>query len=231
MPTMIVDSRESRSGLKTLLEARGIEVLVEELECADVVLADGLAVERKAANDFILSIENRRIFTQLAVCKKTYARVFVIVEGDIFKTRSTMAEDALLGALSYISLLENVPVLFTSNTAQTSQLLIRLQKHALEGLGYEIALRGAKPKDRYPQSQYLVEGLPGVGPAAAKKLLTHFGTASAVLQASVEELRNAPGIGPKTASSIREVLDFDTRDHLGKVTSDALHLPLRGGAK
>lgn len=211
MPRLIVDSRESRSGLAQLLASRGAEVVSEELECGDYVLSAGLAVERKTATDFIASILDRRVFTQLAVLKQTYPRAFIVVEGNLFGTRSLIAEDALLGAMSYISVLESVPILTTSDTAQTASLLLTMQRHALEGLGYEIALRGSKPKDRLIQARFAVEGLPGVGPSAAKKLLAHFGTAHAVFAATPEQLRAVPGIGPKTITAIREVLEFDAR--------------------
>jgi len=47
---------------------------VEELECEDFVLVQGLAVERKEANDFALSIMDRRIFSQIPIMKRAYAR-------------------------------------------------------------------------------------------------------------------------------------------------------------
>jgi ERCC4-type nuclease len=211
MPKIIVDSRESRSGLAQELMALGAEIQSEELEVGDYVLCSGLAVERKAATDFVASILDRRIFEQVELLKATYAQPYVVVEGDIYNTRSNIEEAALLGAMSYISVLKGVGILETRNTRQTAQLLMTMCRHAVDGLGYEVALRGAKPKDRFCQSQFLVEGLPSVGPSAAKKLLAHFGSAHAVLSATKEDLRKVGGIGPKTAEVIREVLEFDTR--------------------
>ncbi|MGJ7523771.1 ERCC4 domain-containing protein [Variovorax sp. LT1P1] len=210
MARIIVDSRETRSGLALLLAARGAEVVGEELEIGDYVLTEGLCVERKEATDFVNSIMDRRIFAQVAIMKTTFARSFVLIEGDIFGTRSAISEDALLGAMSYISVIENVPILTTKSTAQTAALLLTMQRHAIEGLGYDVALRGAKPKDRKVQASYLLEGLPGVGPTAAKKLLAHFGSVHAVVSATVEDLRKCPGIGPKTAQAIQEVMHFAT---------------------
>jgi len=211
MPTIVVDSRESRSGLALELRALGVEVIPEELECGDYVLSAGVAVERKAASDFVMSILDKRIFSQLATMKVTYARPLLIVEGDIFNTRSEITEDALLGAMSYISLLEGVPILNTSGTKQTAKLLNTLTRHAVGGLGYEIAFRGGKPKDRFVQAKYITEGLPGVGPSAASKLLAHFGSVHALMGATAEDLTAVAGIGKKTATAIREVLEFDTR--------------------
>jgi ERCC4-type nuclease len=215
MPTIIVDSRESRSGLTLKLQSLGATVLSEELECGDYVLAEGFVVERKAAVDFIASILDRRIFTQAAVMKSAYKRCVVIVEGDVFTTRSAITPEALIGAISWLTVLEGIPVVTTKDTMQTAQLLLTMQRQAVEGLGYEIALRGAKPKDRTAQSQYLVEGLQGIGPAAAKKLLAAFGSAHAVFNADAAALRAVAGIGPKTIVAIRETLEFDTRTGAG----------------
>jgi Fanconi anemia group M protein len=208
VPSIIVDSRESRSDLANTLRAAGAEVKVEELECGDYIVADGVALERKAASDFVISIENRRIFSQLGQMKVTYERPMLLIEGDIFSTRSTITEDALVGALSYITLLEGVPVVQTRNLAQTAKMLLALSRHATDGLGYEIALRAGKPKDRVGLAQFLVEGLPGVGPSSAKKLLRHFGSAAAVLSASESELKQVAGVGPKMAAAIRETLQW-----------------------
>ena len=65
-------------------------------------------------------------------------------------------------------------------------------------------LTGCKSRE----AQFLIEGLPGVGPSIAKKLLEHFGSAQAVLGASPEQFKAVRGMGPKTIANIREVLDF-----------------------
>jgi excinuclease ABC subunit C len=43
----------------------------------------------------------------------------------------------------------------------------------------------------------LLDGLPGVGPARKRALLTHFGSPEAVVQASSEELQAVPGLPSK----------------------------------
>lgn len=55
---------------------------------------------------------------------------------------------------------------------------------------------------------YLVEGLPGVGPETARKLISHFGSARVVFGASSEQLRTCKGIGPGTAEGISSALDL-----------------------
>lgn len=208
MLPIIADTRESRSGLHLALEKLGATVDVKELPCGDFILADGLVVERKAAVDFVASILDARIFNQLQVMKATYEKIVILVEGDIYSTRSTITEEALLGAMSYLAIIENVQVVQSRSVQQTAKLMMTMQRHAVDGLGYELALRVGKPKDRVAQANYVIQGLPGVGPGSARKLLAHFGSAESVMTASAAELRAVPGMGPKTALTIRETLEY-----------------------
>lgn len=208
MTQLIVDSHESTSGLIQLLTDRGAEVVLEELDCADYVLADGVAVERKTAEDFAASIIDRRIFVQIALLKDAYEKVFIVVEGDPFETKSSIAHEAIIGAMSYISVIERVPVISTRDAPHTAEMLLAMQRHAVQGLGYEVSFRASKPKSRNTQAQFLIEGLPGIGPTAAKRLLGHFGSAGAIFAATAEQLKNVPGVGPKTIQAMKEVLDY-----------------------
>jgi excinuclease ABC subunit C len=52
----------------------------------------------------------------------------------------------------------------------------------------------------------LLDGLPGIGPARKRALLTHFGSPDAILAASREELQAAPGLPAKVARDIHALL-------------------------
>jgi excinuclease ABC subunit C len=52
----------------------------------------------------------------------------------------------------------------------------------------------------------LLDGLPGIGPARKRALLTHFGSPEAILAASREELQRVPGLPAKTARDIHAAL-------------------------
>ena len=52
----------------------------------------------------------------------------------------------------------------------------------------------------------LLDGLPGIGPARKRALLTHFGSPDAILAASREELQMVPGVPAKTARDIHALL-------------------------
>jgi fanconi anemia group M protein len=114
--------------------------------------------------------------------------------------------------VSWLSLLSGVQVIFSPSVAVTPRLLWRMAIHATHGLGYEIPLRAAKPKNAV--AQYLVEGLPSVGPKTAQILLAHFGSPHAVFTATEEELLKVAGLGKRLlpASELPCLLQVNSLD-------------------
>ena len=51
----------------------------------------------------------------------------------------------------------------------------------------------------------MLEGLPGINATLASRLMAHFGSVAAVMQASVEQLVKVEGIGKTKAQRIVEV--------------------------
>jgi ERCC4-type nuclease len=105
-----------------------------------------------------------------------------------------------------IGTFETSILLLEGDPYSTRSGIATIARPAQYGLGYEIALRAAKPNTLDVQRQFLIEGLPGIGPGRAKKLLEHFGTPLAVFQANMEQLQAVPGIGASAASGIFRVL-------------------------
>jgi Fanconi anemia group M protein len=209
---IVADLREARSNItQALQQMANIEVQVKELSCGDYLLREDFPVERKAAVDFIASIQDRRLFEQVAKMKGEYGRAVFIIEGDIYSTRSNMTPEAIRGALSYLVTIEGASVMPSKNTTETAALLAVMARHLQEGLGYQVALRGGKPKDLRTQAQFIVEGFPGIGPGSAKALLGHFGSIEAICGADEKALCSVPGVGAKTAKQIRNIVAADYR--------------------
>lgn len=202
------DMRETRSGVTQLLQKSAlVRVEFEELPIGDFILSDEVCVERKEATDFVNSVMDRRIFGQVASMKASFLRPVVIIEGDVFNTRSAISKEALLGALSWLSVIEGVGTIYTRSAAETASFLEVMCRHAQKGLGYEIQLRSAKPKNLDVLAQFSVEGLPSVGPTTAKKLLQHFGSVRGIYGASEAQLQGVKGVGKKMAEQIVQLVD------------------------
>ena len=209
--TLIItaDIREQRSKVCDYLEkSQKVTVEYVDLACGDYVCGPGVAVERKESTDFVSSIMDNRLFNQIHRLKAEYERPIFLIEGDIFQTRSQIPSAALIGAVSYLSVIEGISVIHVGDAEQTAQMIETMARHSQQGLGYEVALRSQKPKDASILSQYIVEGLPSIGPKAAQNLLRHFKTVSRVFSATEKDLCEVPGIGKKTASRIHEILNF-----------------------
>jgi Fanconi anemia group M protein len=209
MLKIVIDHRESRSPVfKALQSNPDIEVEICELSCGDYLPRSDFGVERKEAGDFVASIMDRRLFAQVLRLKDEYQQVLFLIEGNPYATRSGITPDAIRGAISYLMTIEGVSIVTVDHHRETTSLLLTMARHLQEGLGYEVALRAGKPKNTADLAQYLIEGLPGIGPASAKALLKHFGSAEAVFSADAAALCQAPGVGKKTAERIREALNF-----------------------
>lgn len=65
---------------------------------------------------------------------------------------------------------------------------------------------GRKPKRMQIRKLYLLQGLPGIGPRMAKRMLEYFGSVEKVFAADEQELTRVEGIGKKKAAKIRAII-------------------------
>jgi ERCC4-type nuclease len=205
-PTLFVDSREKRSHIAARLASQGFSVLTKKLPVGDYSLPGKFIVERKEANDFVSSIMNGHLFNQAELLASHADRPFLILEGNLDEIYSGINPESVAGAISALLLFYGIPIVPSPDVDTTARLIGRLFMHATQGLGYEIPLRTNKPMYDGGTALYLIEGLPGVGPTMARKLLGHFGSPAKVFAATAVELRGVKGVGPKTISGILAAL-------------------------
>lgn len=202
------DHREVAGGVPEMLSAlEGVSVRVEQLDVADYVLSERLAVERKTAADFAASIVDRRLFAQVERLQERYARVVYLIEGGGLYEGHTLHPNAVRGALSFLAVLSGATVLRSEGPEDSALLLVTMARHEQHGLGYEVSshhVRRGSTRDL--QQRYVVEELPGIGPRTAHALLERFGSLAAVFAADEEALRRVPGVGPKRARAVRDLI-------------------------
>lgn len=81
-PRVIVDMREFRSELPSLLHKRGIHVEPVTIEVGDYILTPDICVERKSINDLIESLSNGRLYNQSNAMCRSYKIAVLLIEFD-----------------------------------------------------------------------------------------------------------------------------------------------------
>jgi ERCC4-type nuclease len=201
--TIEVDHREPPEIDAFLAQVENCTVTRTTLEVADFRLNGTILVERKAASDFKLSVEDGRLFDQAQRIGFTQdAFGIVLLEGDVFLGNPGMLYSATTGAISCLSMIQGLSVINTLDLRHTCFVVAKFAQHHVNGLGYELPLRKDKPKQLFSAASYVLEGVPGVSAGLAAQLLRHFGSLQAVANASEADLKQVKGIGPKTAASI-----------------------------
>ena len=200
-----VDPRER--GMAKLLEARGMEVTLRNLDVGDYVVSDRVAIERKTASDFVASIidPERNLFRQIGDLSRSYDRPVLILEGRDLYTRQ-VNPSSIRGALAAVAVDYGVPIIPTEDQDETASVIALLATREQKE-GHEPKLHGHKTaRTLKEQQEYLISAIPNVGPRVARNLLRHFGSIERIMSARQEELQEVEMVGPKIAERIRELV-------------------------
>ncbi len=203
---IIVDSREMRSEVVKHLRESGAEIVVRNLDVADYVLSDRVAVERKTVNDFLDSIVQKdRLFSQITRLKSAYQRPVLIIEGEnLYKG---IHPNAIRGAIVSIVVDFGIPVIRTENPRETAEYILAIAKREQEEKKRVVTEHAAKTKRTLKEEQeYIVSAISNVGRVIARNLLDYFQTIERIATADEDELAKVPKVGRKTAERIRRVM-------------------------
>ncbi|MGB9499171.1 MAG: ERCC4 domain-containing protein [Dissulfuribacterales bacterium] len=204
--TVIADDRERKSHVIECLSGMpDVEVKISRLLTGDYLADNRLVFERKTLNDFAMSIIDGRLFKQVARLANSRYKPVLILEGtgrDLSETG--IRREAIQGALISISLIYGIPVLRAMDSNETARLIryAALQICTIAGGGLSNRA-GYQPKTKFKRQLFILQGLPGVGPKKAKKLLDMFGSVERIVAASVEELQIVDGISNTIAEKIK----------------------------
>ncbi len=230
-----VDSRERNLELLEALRSfEDVEIGFALLRNGDYLWSGGLLFERKTLSDLLSSLRNCRLLRQAYRLHHFAKRPVLILEGTLFdlipqipavgrvdddfnrlapperwsRRLPQLRRVAIQGALIHVAVGLGIPILRSTSPSESAWLMRCAlgQTHP-----------GRKPRARiraphWPRTTSLertqlrlLQQLPGVGPDRAQSLLTHFGSPSRVLNATIRELERAPGIGKTIAQKIRAV--------------------------
>lgn len=122
-PRVVVDVREFRSSLPSLLHGRNMETIPCMLTVGDYVLTPQICIERKSIKDLISSFKDGRLYTQAETMLQHYKSPMLLIEFDANKsfTLEPFADLTASGASSFASLNPN-----TSSDLQSKLVLLTL---------------------------------------------------------------------------------------------------------
>jgi Fanconi anemia group M protein len=204
-----VDQRERNSGIAKKLMDMGVKVDVKQLQVADFLVSERVCIEKKTVPDFLQSIIDGRLMTQVSEMCRNFQNPIVMIEGNpaSLYTERNIHPNAVRGAIASIAVNFGVPIIYTTDADDTAGFLYVLAKREQEGKLKEIALRGEKRAMSLKEwQQFVVESLPNVSAVLAKRLLKHFKTVQNIFNAMSKDLQEVEGIGSKKASEIKKVI-------------------------
>lgn len=212
MIKITIDNRENASNVPEFIRSHEQEtdIIEEILDVGDYICSDRVCIERKTCADFIESIKDNRLFSQIENMKNNFEKPLFIIEGDIslFK-KSNMNDNSLRGFLISITLDFNIPLFWSADTKETAEIIIHLAKREQikEKRAHSIRVLKKRKTTREIQ-EFIVSGLPDINTELSRRVLGHFGSPKALFNALPEDLIRVEGIGREKAKKIFEILNL-----------------------
>jgi len=206
---IIIDDREP-DRIKSILYKEGIRIKTMRLTVGDYIIGD-LGIERKSTSDFYRSIIDKRIFDQASRLKEAYPKQAIILEGNLEDLLYTSTNpSSILGTLTSLAIDYSIPLIYSRDEEDTARILIYIWRKHTWKKGKE-GLPRYKPRimNDKERLEFIVQGLPKIGPKLAKNILTHYRTLRALFTSSLSELKSIEGLGDKRAQEIYRLITLD----------------------
>ena len=215
MNKIIVDHRERASGIIKELAKKGMEIEIKQLIAGDFIIQSkdmnekivNVGIEKKTQTDFLNSIIDKRIITQLIRLKENFDIPLLVIEGseNMYEMRN-FHPNAIRGMMASIAIDFQIPIIFTKNKRDTASLIKIITTRLERPIKNINLLTKKKPLTTKEQQEYIISSLPGVGPTLAKSLLKKFKSVEKIINAKREDLMLIDKIGKKKAETIKELL-------------------------
>lgn len=205
---ILADDRERNAGvIAALRRLDGVIVTVQRLALGDYQVDGALIVERKTLADFAISIADGRLFNQARRMAASSERTIFIMEGTSADLAAcNMRRQAMQGALISLSLIFGIPVLRSLSPDETARLIVYAAHQLNAAARGGVQRHGYRPKGKRKRQLYILQGLPGIGPSRAERLLDTFGTIQGVCNANSEQLAEVFGIGRRIAENMERII-------------------------
>jgi DNA excision repair protein ERCC-4 len=215
-PRVVVDVREFRSSLPSLLHGRSMVIVPCMLTVGDYILSPNICIERKSIKDLISSFKDGRLYNQAETMLLHYKSPMLLIEfdqnksftlepfadlsGSLSSVSSTNASSDLQSKLVLLTLaFPRLRIIWSSSPYQTAEIFESLKTQEPEPdpiAAVRIGLEGGQKVEdqsfnREPQDMLRI--VPGVTGKNIKNLVVEMESLREVADASVDELEPAVG--------------------------------------
>jgi ERCC4-related helicase len=204
---IFADYREKGSNVLKNLIDNDLFISLEKLNIGDYQLSERVVVEYKTKEDFVDSLIDGRLLSQLPELKRNFEKPIIIVEGnqDIYSIRN-VHPNSIKGMITTILINFHIPILFTNNPKETADYLLNIAKKEQEEKIKNFSMHGEKRiLPTKEQQEYIISSFPNIGNATAKELLKKFKTIKNIVNANEEELKETEKIGKTIAKRIYDL--------------------------
>lgn len=206
-----------------ILRAVGASSSVPEQYGCDLLIGAqwGLVgVQRKTfPEDLVASLNDDR-FARLVRKLDGVAVRFLVLEGTpvwtqdgwLVHDRHHLSRKSLWGLLASLSALYGVATLWTRDLPETVALVEYLATWAAKEAHGSVLARPGPPKSTWGDvgdqtwAEFILQGVDGIGPALARRIIHQFGRVPLVWSVSPEELLTVPGLGPGRLKKMLSVI-------------------------
>jgi Fanconi anemia group M protein len=211
-PTIYADYREKNSNVLRELAEKDFNIQLAKLDIGDYALSENTIVEYKRIPDFVESIIDGRLLSQLRNLKIARNPI-LIMEGqeDIYSIRK-VHPNSIRGMIAAIISSYKIPLIHTQNPKETAELLAIITKRQFDQGAKPFSPHALKPLTIKDQQEYVVASFPGIGGILNKPLLEHFGTIKNIINATEKELKDVELIGPIKAKKLKELFEAEYLD-------------------
>ncbi|UPX16234.1 DNA repair protein RAD16 [Ascochyta rabiei] len=194
-PRVVVDVREFRSSLPSLLHGRSMVIVPCMLTVGDYVLSPQICIERKSVRDLIGSFANGRLYNQVESMTEHYKHPMLLIEFDANKsftlepfadfssaganTSGLAAAPDLQGKLVMLTLaFPRLRIIWSSSPYQTAEIFAELKKQQDEpdplkavSLGLDPSMGGDEMRSFNQTTQDMLRTLPGASESIVTTLM------------------------------------------------------------
>jgi DNA excision repair protein ERCC-4 len=231
-PRVVVDVREFRSSLPSLIHGRSMVVVPCMLTVGDYVLTPDICVERKSVRDLISSFSDGRLYNQAETMLQYYKSPMLLIEFDAQKaftlepfadysaSSSNLVGSDLQSKLVLLTFaFPRLRIIWSSSPYQTAEIFEELKKQQDEpdpiravqlGLGEG---EDAETRTFNQTPQDMLRAVPGVNAKVLQTLILKFESVQDV--ANTEEAELSKLVGGQAARQIRGFFDRSVMDDGG----------------